>query len=573
MSLNRDLSCMNPLNSSHFVARDLLLLTLFLIVLFGTFLGSRPLMVPDEGRYAEIPREMVESGDYTTPRLNYIKYFEKPPFLYWLEAGAIKVFGLNEWALRLGIALLAIFGCLMTYIAGLKLYDRRTGILACLILATSALYFAIGHFVIPDMPVAVWMSSCLILFMLGTREPQGMKRRGYFWGMFACAAMATLTKGLIGAVLPALIIFVWLCVLNNWRELKTYYLPSGLFIYLLIAAPWHILVQLKNAEFFHFYFVEQHFLRYLTSYASREKPLWFFPAVTAGGFFPWICFLIGAGMAAVFTRSESIFSRLKQFWRERQAHKYSIFLVLWVLCIFLFFLKSKSLLISYALPLMPPLAMLTARYLALNWDKSGSFALHCAFASILILGIAGGIIGMLASHQNHVQSWPGYVSSSLFLLAAIASAGFYTRCGVKAGVGALVITISAFLISINLSYTTFDTRSIKPLAMTLKPMLQADSEVIGYYEYYQDLPAYLERRVTVVGSQSELAFGMQYEDTSRWMVDHNSFWKRWCWPNAPRMFMIMRLDSYDSLKPNKLPLYPIAQTTRNILVTNKPHEN
>ncbi len=555
---------MPPQQPRFSITRDLILLTVFLTLLFGAFLGSRPFMTPDEGRYAEIPREMVESGDYLTPHLNYVKYFEKPPFIYWLEAATIKTAGLNEWALRGSIAILSLLGCLMVYLGGLKLYGRSSGILACLILATCALYFSMAHFVIPDTPLTVWLTGCLLLFLVGTRTPPEQGRRYYFWGMFACAALATLTKGLIGAVLPGLIIFVWLTMTNQWRQLKTYYLFSGILVFLLIAAPWHILVQLQNPEFFHFYFIEQHFMRYLTDYAGREQPYWFFPLVTMVGFFPWIVF-----PAAALNRLLAF----RQLWRRQQTPDQTLtFLVVWALVIFIFFSLSKSQLLSYALPIMPPLALLSARFFATYWQEKRHPIISRGFIYLLILTLISGGVGIFITQDKITPGplLPIYLAIGLWFLVGIASTICYWYGGVRAGVIALIITTSACLISLNVNYVNFDTRSIKPLALLLQPQLHADDVVVSYHEYYQDLPVYLQRRVMVVGYLGELEFGVRHQDTHDWIVGDATLWQRWL--NGARMFMIMRQSEYQKLKTMRPepPLYLIAQTTRNVLVTNKP---
>src|SRR5580704_13305774 len=135
---------------------DTLFLRLCIGALFFIFAGSRPLLAPDEGRYAEIAREMVNSGNYVTPYLNGIKYFEKPILFYWLGAGAIKLGGLNLWALRSINALLGLLGCVASYVCARKLYGRSTGILAALILATSTLFFVMTHMISLDLPVTVF---------------------------------------------------------------------------------------------------------------------------------------------------------------------------------------------------------------------------------------------------------------------------------------------------------------------------------------------------------------------------------------------------------------------------------
>ena len=139
--------------------RDLLLLGVLLFVVYGFMLGCYPLGNPDEGRYAEIPREMIESGDWVTPRLNGVKYFEKPPLVYWGGAVAMQVFGHNEWAARLMPALCAIFGVLATYAVGRRIHGRAAGWAAAGVLATSLLYFALGHILLLDMPVSAFMSG------------------------------------------------------------------------------------------------------------------------------------------------------------------------------------------------------------------------------------------------------------------------------------------------------------------------------------------------------------------------------------------------------------------------------
>jgi len=163
---------------------DLIILGLMLGSLFFLFLGSRPLSIPDEGNYAEIIREMVETGNYITPFLNGIKFFEKPILLYWLSALAIKIGGVNLWSIRSANALLAMMTCLMTYITGTKLYNRQTGMVAALILSTSILFFSLAHMLTTDMVVSTFMTCTLFSFLLGISEKQTIKRLFYFF--FSC---------------------------------------------------------------------------------------------------------------------------------------------------------------------------------------------------------------------------------------------------------------------------------------------------------------------------------------------------------------------------------------------------
>ena len=337
---------------------DILVLCIVIGGFFAFMLGNRALSMPDEGRYVEIPREMVSTGDYITPRLNGVKYFEKPVLFYWLESFSIKLFGLGEFTLRLWPALFALFGCLAVYGAGRRLYGRRSGLIAAAVLATSVLYYGLSRAIILDMPVSVLMTASLHSFLIGMHEVPGPRRRLYLWSFYAFSALTVLTKGLIGIVLPAMVIGAWIMILGEWRVLKTMYLPTGLALFLLIAAPWHLLVWRANPEFLNFYFIHEHFLRYLTKIHSRYQPVWFFIPIVLLGLFPWTAFLV---QAIAFSSPSS--------WRERHEHRDALFLLLWVGLVFLFFSISDSKLIPYILPVLPPLSLIIGRYLAAAWDS------------------------------------------------------------------------------------------------------------------------------------------------------------------------------------------------------------
>ena len=198
---------------------DLVLLAVLFAALFAWRLGSAPLLNPDEGRYAEVPREMVASGDWVTPRLNGVPYFEKPPLMYWAVAACEVAFGPSEWSVRLAPALFALAGILATYAAGRRLYGRDAGFWSAVVLGTSLLYLALGHMVTLDIAVSVLMAATLFCFILGMREEPGRTRRWLFYGLYASAALATLTKGLMGFLITGAVMFLWVLLLNQWKRL------------------------------------------------------------------------------------------------------------------------------------------------------------------------------------------------------------------------------------------------------------------------------------------------------------------------------------------------------------------
>lgn len=218
-------------------------------------LGSRPLSAPDEGRYMEIPREMALQEDYVTPRLNGVKYFEKPPLMYWLTSLSIKIFGVNEWAGRAWPALLGLLGCLVVYAFGTRFFSRKVGVVSALVLASNILFYAHSRLMILDMGVTFFISLSLLSFLWAT---QTLDRREQSWALaifFSSAACSTLTKGLIGMAIPGSIILLWVAFTRNLEALKLAFKPWGIILFLLIAAPWHILASVHNPEFPEFYFI------------------------------------------------------------------------------------------------------------------------------------------------------------------------------------------------------------------------------------------------------------------------------------------------------------------------------
>lgn len=538
--------------------QDAIVLALVISILFGMFLGSRPLTTPDEGRYAEIPREMVVSHDYLTPQINGIQYFEKPPLFFWVQSASIKLFGVNDWSVRVMNALIALFGCLITYWAGRELYNRRTGLLSAVILATSALYFGLARYITLDMPLSVMLSSALFCFILGEQSELTATRRKYFLLMYVFCALATLTKGLIGIFLPGAVLFIWVLVMNRWRDIPRYYVISGAVLLFAIAAPWHILMQLKHPDFFHFYFMEQHFLRYLTSISGREKPLWYLPVILLGGLLPWCAWLPQA---------------IKAHWpasmRERQNYATEIFLILWALVIFVFFWVSQSQLSPYILPIFPALALILGRYfdgvLSKTPEKSRGFSLGVAAYVVLTLTLAvGGFIFYGGKDPKML------ITIALLASSTLATALAFWRASPQIVLTTLIATFTVFFWSLTFSIPPTDTRSIKPLANIIKPLLKDSDIVVSYLDYYHDLPVYLERRILVVHWWGELTYGITHQDaTGLWMQDKD-FWPLWQKPG--RMFMIMSLKDYRSLKLARPQLHMIelSRTKRNLLLVNQP---
>lgn len=563
---------------------DLIVLAAGIALLFGLFLGTRPLSVPDEGRYAEIPREMLVLHDFVTPHLNGINYFEKPPFFYWLQAGAIKVLNpliikteysltqpkknhyfapISEWTVRFPNAMVALLGCLLVYAAGRILFERRAGLLSAIILASSLLYFALARMVTLDMTLSVCLSGSLLAFLVASNQSPSLGRRCLFYSAYIVAGLAVLSKGLIGILFPLMIIGVWVVLTNQWRLLKACYLPSGMFLFLLIVLPWHSLVQLRNPEFFQFYFIDQQFLRYSTLIAQRYQPDWFFIPIFIAGYLPWICFF-----------PQAIMSHFPKNWQQFREKNNYIFLLLWVGIVFVFFSFSHSKLIPYILPIFPALALLTGHYLSTHWQQFSTIKWGYVTVPLLWLGL--GVIGILCLINDpsiilsQVSTLFLITAYSVFLLNSVIASCFILHKKPKLAFITLAVgSVISFLI-VSMSIPQLDTRSIKPLVATLKPLLKPDTTVVAYGNYYQDLPFYLNQRVVTVNVGGELSFGMQHQDTHAWMLNDATFWP--IWKSQEPVYMITNKEIYQRFKETKISnIFLLAQTEQDVLLSNHKH--
>jgi 4-amino-4-deoxy-L-arabinose transferase-like glycosyltransferase len=567
---------------------DFLILALLFGGLFGFQLGARALWSPIEGRYAEIPREMAVSGDYVTPRLNGVKYFEKPPLFYWLQAASIKLFGIEEAALRLWPAILALGGCLAVYLAGRELFGRMAGLIAAVVLGSSPLYFALARLVALDMALTVFLTCALLSFLIAMRQGAGMGRRAWMWGLYIFAALAVLTKGLVGIVIPALVIGAWGLMTGALRSMRPLYFPSGLVWFASIVLPWHVLVSIANPEFFEFYFIHEHFERYLGRDRDAAGRLWTFVPVLLLGFFPWSAFLFQA------LKDNSFASRAK-----RGGDRDAMFLALWAAMVFLFFSVSSSQGIPYILPMFPPLALLVGRYFAGQWDAREWKGMRSGFAVVFIaVGLVLTAGAELPQHYlERYSNWPSLgipddeatvASSDLSWYPDLAQFGWTAPALVAIGIAWLAVALllmkrragrqlfastaiasALALVVLDSSLPALDQRrSVKQLAEVLRPRLQPADEVIAYHAYYPDLPVYLNRRIAVTGWEGEFKFGAQVEDVSDRLINEEAFRRRWT--GAGTVYMITSREIYEELRarPGKH-FYPVAQTEYNVLLSNR----
>lgn len=359
----------------------LILAALWLLLLI--FAALRPLAVPDEGRYGEIGRWMLMSGDWLTPRLNGIPFFHKPPLLYWLDAISLAIFGVNEVALRLVPALHAGLMLVMLYLAARRISTELMARRAVIMLGTGLGFWVGGQYVNHDMLVATWISlaigSFAFAFMAGDKPNAWLARLGFL----ACA-LGMLSKGLIGIALPGLVILIWLIWTRQFK--KILHLPwlSGLALFGAVALPWFVLAQQKYPDFFNYMFIGQQFNRYTAATYNNPQPWWFYLLALTLLLFPWVFFALGQVRRVTAMTLTSAIGMDKAWWQLCWA---------WVLAILVFFSIPHSKLVGYILPVLPPLALLAA----LGWTRVMSRRAHAGrwFAGICLLNLAIALVLVL----------------------------------------------------------------------------------------------------------------------------------------------------------------------------------
>jgi 4-amino-4-deoxy-L-arabinose transferase-like glycosyltransferase len=550
--------------------RDILLLVIIFGILSAWRLGSAPLLNPDEGRYAEVPREMVASGDWVTPRLDDVPYFEKPPLMYWVVGGLERTLGMGEWSVRLAPALLGMAGLVLAYGAGRRLYGRDAGFWAAVILGTSVLYAAFTHLLGLDLAVSVLMSAALFAFIAAVQEPAGGRRRLLFWSMYAAAALATLTKGLIGFLIPGAVMFLWLLLLGEWRRLRPFYLPTGLVIFLAVAAPWHLLMAERNAGWAHFYFIHEHFERFSDKGHGRYQPFWFFVPILALGLFPWTGFLWDAFRGA-----------LSAGWARRREQSEAWFLAIWAVFIFLFFSKSQSKLIPYILPVFPPLAVILGRWLA------GALASPEGFLRMRNgLRVFAFLCGLLAAAACVAVLRPGVIRDPAsaaalrpfaLVLAAVLCVGGMRALVPRGGPGSARGAVTAltatlvFLIGIVLvALPDIDTRSTKDVALAARAYVRPGERVYAYHTFFHDFTYYTGAPTSLVDYTDELE-AQFLGDTERASVFVDDAQFRREWDGKARVFAVARIrDTYGLFADPAFHYYLLMKGRHAYLFSNQP---
>jgi 4-amino-4-deoxy-L-arabinose transferase-like glycosyltransferase len=591
------------------------LLALFLLWLavYGSGIFQPALLDDADSVHAEAAREMLVRHDWVTLHANGIRYLEKAPLLYWMIAMSFRLFGVHDWSARLPLALGVLALLYSVYFLGRRAFGEAGGFYAALAAGLSFGPYIYTRFLIPDILVGLWLTLSLGFFLMTLDE--AVPSRFACWGFAAACALNVLTKGLIGLVFPAAAIGIYLLVTRNLRHIFKMRLASSAFVFLLIAAPWHILAGLRNPTqgnvrgFFWFYFVNEHFLRYLDKRVPRDYgtvPLALFWGLLLVWLFPWSSFFIQALRRVPLLRiSEAVRTR-------DGSARFVFFLGAFFVVLFFSFSTRQE---YYVLPALPALALLIGAWMAeeenspadssfRRWGRISSFVLAaigvlvCIVNVYLALSTAGvppstDIADLLHSGPEESQQYAlslGHVLDlnlrvmalfrvPLLLFGLSLSAGsmlnWYLRRQQRVALGnrSLALMGVCLLIAVHIALTTFSpVLTSKPLADAVARVYQPGDiiEINGEYEGGSTLGYYTRQQVRILnGRSANLWYGSFFPDAPLIFDDSASFQNLWNGPK--RVFLWTETEKEEEAFKgiDRSTVFVLAKSGGKLIVTNR----
>jgi len=492
------------------------------------FAGSSgyPLLDPDEGRYAEIPREMLESGDWIIPRLNYVEYLEKPPLFYWCTAAAMALFGPHEWAVRTVPAVAGFLTVVLVMMFGSRLFGQRAGVMGGWVYLTSVIPLILARLPIIDGLFALLLTATWMTWWEGYQAPAGPRKARWFMASWACLGLAVMTKGIAAIALTGWIVFAFVVVRSDWHGLRSMCWIRGLLIFSAVVLPWHLTASLRHPDFFHFYIIVQHFGRLVSE--EHARPFWYFLVILPFGMLFWTAIFFPAAVAAL-RRSRTVvrlpWVRTRDGATIRKAPRRpsdlsggakgegALFLVIWVGAVVGLFTLSRSKLVPYILPAYPAMALLIAHYVT-DGGLAKTSSRWCAGFTAIFLVSAIPVVSFYVGTQDMLPvselKWPVRMAqSALFLGGILLAWAAYQRHLIPFATGlALVLLVPPMLMAIPVGANY---RKVGGLMEGMPSPLPKDIRVAEWRTFDQGLSFYTKRRTILVDNTGELAFGSRRE--------------------------------------------------------------
>lgn len=492
-------------NLNHSVRTAMFLVILAYILIYLLPLGIRPLATPDETRYGQIPHEMITTGHWADPHLVGLRYFEKPPLGYWLNAVSLKIFGENNFAIRLPTALSAGLSAWFIWLLLVRMgYARGTALTAAAVYLGMAEVLLVGTIAVLDSPFTLFLNAGIVLFYLGVNEPERRRDRGYLLASGISFGLAFMTKGFLALVLPGMILFVYALIQKRYKLLWTSFVVA--LIGVLTVLPWAIIIHLREPDFWRYFVVEEHIRRFLEPNAQHPEPFYFFIMLFPALAFPWAAFLPAA------------IAGLRQGHGNRDFLRY---LLLWFILPFLFFSVSRGKLTTYVLPVFAPLAAFISIGI-INYLKAGKirlFKLGAAINFLLLLLVLGVVIHhqyygnnealFLASEANRMYLLLFcIVLTAILCLLPVFIKPLYPR------IAAVILSVLPVFLFMNLVVPHSSLAGLSPIALIKKEkhLIKPDTILVTDSNVVRAVAWELKRTDIYLFQKGELTYGLSYPD-------------------------------------------------------------
>lgn len=457
-------------------------LLIFLPIWLFVLSWIRPLSVPDEGRYGDISRSMFESGDWLIPRINSLPFMHKPPLLHWLSSIFMELFGMHIWVLRLVPVLAATLMLVSLFLFVRKHISERVAQLTAIILGTNLLFFGSSEYINHDLLLASWITVSVLCFVDFTISA---RKSILFLGYFAGAA-AFLSKGLIGILIPGMILLPWLLYTKQWKKIPSLLNPFAILLFILLVSPWLYAVQLKYPQFLHYFFIDQQFSRFSSKEFNNKQPWYFYLLILFVSYLPWI-------FASRFQSIKTVFQNYKQ-------STLLALLIWWFISVTVFFSIPPSKLAGYILPAVPPLAVFLALVINQVIESDYKTKLQVWGLPIFIILVGIGITAtphFIRAHQPFFQNQAIFIYTIGALLIVLPLALLLLYKNQKLNyLNYIFISLIVLCSSVPFAVRILDTKN-NVGQTSFAEYMTPSTKIVFYNYYFYDVPFLLQLKQPV----------------------------------------------------------------------------